>query len=269
MSTLKNSSDHPRPDPWTSAEGLPITRPNLEALLENRIPCIRIADFATRSECAALSNAAREARFAYDAEVDPPIGRIGVALFSYRDQPKKVYFQVASEQRRIQRQILSRSFDPLSRLIKMLGKVSGTRVSNASDSEYGSFFFGLIRLIQLKAGLHADFVQLDAPHSALADVEAQLAWNLYLTEPESGGNCIVYNQLWQPEHERHKEDDSRLYYRRDLVGHCSKFAINPRLGDLVIFNCRNLHEIEACSGERMTITSFIGRKPDGELVLWS
>jgi len=254
---------------WSASEAGSLTPGNLDDLFHNRIPAIRLPGFAAASECAALREAAFANGFDYDRSVDPPIGRIGVALYSYRDKPDRDYFQAAADARGKQRRIFANSFDPITRLMARLGAVRDCGAVIASDPEYGDFFAGLIRLIHLDAGLHADFVKIDAPNSAVGDVAYQLAWNLYLTDPEEGGECMVYDRLWEPVCESEKAGDSPLYYRQELVENCARVVIHPSKGDLVMFNCRNLHEIKPCIGERLTVTSFIGCRPNGALVLWS
>jgi len=47
----------------------------------------------------------------------------------------------------------------------------------------------------------------------------------------------------------------------------------PTAGDVVLFNTRNPHEIAsgvvASGGSRISIGSFVGRMPSGELALWA
>ena len=49
--------------------------------------------------------------------------------------------------------------------------------------------------------------------------------------------------------------------------YCHFFVVQPLI---LIFNSRNPHEVSpGTGGERLQIGSFIGRQPDGSLVLWS
>ena len=251
---------------WRTANNVPLTASNLSALFENTIPAVRIPRFASAEECRRLAEAAYASGFSYDTAVDPPIGRIGVTLFG---KSKETYFPAANRANRVLHEITSRSFDPLDRLIKMIEDQAQIQLRVAQDPERGSFFAGLIRLIHQEAGLHVDFALVDAPDSSVADVEAQLAWNLYVVAPESGGECIVHNLQWQPEDERRKPADSELYFDRSIVAGCETKEIRPIAGDAVFFNCRNFHEVKPSSEHRITFHSFIGRKPGGKLVLWS
>ncbi len=254
---------------WQQIQDAALTEENLAGLFDNKIPTIRIHNFATQAECQAFSMAAHTANFTYHKSVDPPIGRVGIAQFGYIDKTKKAYFAAVEREYQIQREIMDKSFDPLARLIRILRDTVSAQVNIAQDSNFGPFFAGLIRLIHKNASLHLDFTEIDAPEWGVADVNAQLAWNLFLSVPEMGGECIVYNRLWHPEDEAHKVTGSELYYTPKLVQKCRTKEIKPVVGDVILFNSRNFHEVKDSYGERMTFTSFIGRKPDGNIVIWS
>jgi hypothetical protein len=251
---------------WRTANDVSLTASSLSDLFENKIAAVRIPQFASAEECRKLTEAACSSGFAYDPAVDPPIGRIGVTLFG---KSKHTYFPAAHRANQVLHEITRRSFDPVDRLIRIIEDQAQIQLRIAEDPQYGSLFAGLIRLIHQDAGLHLDFALVDAPESSVADVEAQLAWNLYVVAPESGGECVVHNLQWQPEDERRKSANSDLYFDRSIVEGCETKEIPPIAGDAVLFNCRNFHEVKESSGDRITFHSFIGRKPDGKLVLWS
>lgn len=250
---------------WQRAEP-PLDRKSLSDLLANRIPAIRIRAFATPEECRALAEAA-EGHFEYDARVDPPIGRIGPTQYGYHDRPKEEYFAAAERARELQRRLFAASFDPLERLFERLRESHTGPVEIAREAGHGPYFAGLVRRIHLDASLHVDFAEVDAAGWSIADVTRQLAQNLFLAAPETGGECVVYNRPWSPQDEAAKT--SELYFDPGLVAGAESWRIEPALGDLVLINTRNLHEVAACSGTRITLSHFLGTKPDGRLVAWS
>lgn len=257
---------------WEQTQYASLTAQNLFNLFENKIPAIQIPNFATQAECRAFSTAAHNANFAYHERVPPPpIGRIGVPQFGYIKKTKDEYFVAVKQEYQTQREIINKSFHPLNRLLEMLRSTVSTEVNISQDGQFGNFFAGLVRLIHKSVPLHMDFIQTDAPEWGVANVDAQLAWNLFLSVPERGGECIVYNRLWQPEDEMHKVTggELELYYTPELVQKCQTKEIKPILGNVVLFNSRNFHEVKDSYGERMTFTSFIGRKPNGNIVIWS
>ena len=60
---------------------------------------------------------------------------------------------------------------------------------------------------------------------------------------------------------------------RDIVAGAPSLRYRPTAGDVVLFNTRNPHEVAGGTavgdGSRISIGSFVGRMPDGRLVMWS
>ena len=74
---------------WVTLEEAPLTREALAALLDNRIPAIRMRGFADSAECAAFARAGPIKYYS----VTPPVGYIGMAQYEYRwDRPKADYW---------------------------------------------------------------------------------------------------------------------------------------------------------------------------------
>lgn len=113
-----------------------------------------------------------------------------------------------------------------------------------------------------------DYAPQDAKDWSIEGVTEQISWNLYLQSPRWGGEALVYDRAWQAGDERFRSAES-YHYSHDVVGD-SIVKINPFIeGDLVFFNSRNYHSVTKSIGQRLTMSSFVGRKNDGRLVLWS
>lgn len=150
----------------------------------------------------------------------------------------------------------------------LLRQYTDKKVGIAKENNYlGKYFAGLIRHINV-ALLHLDFAQLDAPDWKIGCCMEQLSWNLYIRVPKSGGECIVHNRQWCTNDEKYKLPNS-YGYDPSLVENSQTKYIAPVLGDLVLFNSRNFHQVLPGQGERITMSSFIGRVPTGDLVFWS
>ena len=240
---------------------------NFQALLRNEIPSIRISKFASGEECNKLALAIEEVGFDLYKNVEPPIGRIGITQFEYGNRGKLGYFANVKKAKKNYAQVTSLSFDPLKRLATILRQHVSSKVEIAYEEAYGYYFAGLIRHINI-ALLHLDFAQLDAPNWGIGNITSQLAWNLYVKAPSQGGVCKVYNRQWQPEDEKYKTPGS-YGYDYSLVATSEVKHNIPLTGDLVIFNSRNFHEVVPAIGERITICSFIGKMPGGDLFFWS
>jgi hypothetical protein len=253
---------------WSTLEDLTLTSEALEALFRNEIPAIRIAQFATEQECQKLAEASEFVGFDFYENVEPPIGRIGITQFEFGNSRKLGYFDAVHQATSRRNRIVSLAFDPLERLATLLKKHTANEVKIAQENhQLGQYFAGLIRHINV-ALLHVDFAKLDAPDWEIGRCVAQLAWNLYLKVPENGGECVVHNRQWCANDEKFKVPDS-YSYEMSLVKESEAKYITPILGDLVLFNSRNFHQVLPGQGERVTMSSFIGKMPEGDLVFWS
>jgi hypothetical protein len=140
-------------------------------------------------------------------------------------------------------------------------------VEFAVEEDGRSYFAGLIRAMSEGTQLHVDFAQHDAPDWCIADVDAQIAWNLYLTTGGTAGKCEIFNQQWNACDEVYKKS-SEYGYSKDVLKTAESHIVAPVVGRAVLFNCRNYHEVEETTNARITVGSFVGRMPD-RLVLWS
>lgn len=257
---------------WTAEGEYELTAENLKLLLDNRIPVIRIRNFATPEECASFVAAARAGNIKYYS-VATKIGYIGMAQYEYRwGKPKEDFFAaVPAANRDLQELVSNCSFDPLQRLIDRLQAVWPKPVGVARE-ELGDYYAGIVRFASEGVDLHCDWAPVNSPHYAIGRIDGQLGWNFFAEELESGGHTTVHNAPWDPEI-TDGEIPKSYGLDRALVEGAPKAVYKPTAGDVVIFNTRNPHEISGgvarAGGSRTSIGSFVGRMPDGELVLWS
>lgn len=256
---------------WIQGQEQVLCAESLELLVHNQIPAIRIPAFASLEECQSLVEAIRKNGFQFYENTQPPIGRIGITQYEFRDQcseGKPLYFEAAKAAIEARKRICNLSFDPLERLIEQLSSVASLPVGIAQEDQGETYFAGLIRQINRSALIHADFACFDAPDWNIGRIASQLSWNLFIYTPESGGECIVHNRQWGLHHERQRLPNSYGYdplVVKDVESH----SITPKIGDLVIFNSRNFHEVKPAEGDRLTMSSFIGYLKDKKYVLWS
>lgn len=242
----------------------------LSALFENRIAGIRVPDFLDQQ---ALRNAVcgieREG-MDYYTDVKPPIGRIGITQFEHRQNERQMadYFAATPAASARRDQLFADGVDPLKLVIKSLRAVWPHQVDLAKEPDSRVYFAGLVRHISLGL-LHCDWAGLDAPSWAISKITAQITWNIYCQVPGEGGSTVIYNRPWDESAESHAIEDS-YGYSDDVVVGSRSVRSEPRAGDLVLFNPRNFHRIESNTGaRRLTVGSFVGRQPGGDLVLWS
>jgi hypothetical protein len=257
---------------WPRRAEAELSRESLAALLADEIPAIRIRSFATREECAVFADAVRRAGLAYYS-VARRIGYIGMAQYEYRwNRPKEDYFRDVGAANEKKAAVQSASFDAVQRLIDRLQEHYPSGRVGIAEEELGPYYAGIIRQASEGVDLHADFAPFNSPRYTIGTIDAQLGWNFYAEELVSGGDTTVHHAPWTPEI-RPGEIPKSYDLPRDIVAGAESYTFTPNLGDVVIFNTRNPHEIaggKAGPGrERISIGAFIGRLPNRDLVMWS
>lgn len=255
---------------WATVEEQALTAQSLRDLFDNKIPAIRIGDFATPEECSGFVGALDGANMKYYS-VEPPIGYIGQAQYEFRwNRDKSDYVRAAAVAYDDLNYVTSRSFDPVQRLIERLAPLADGPVGVAEEEGHGRYFAGIIRRANNGIAMHADFAPFNTPTYAISDIEAQLGWNLFVETPSAGGVTTVYNRPWTPVMEADVPPQS-YDLPREVVAGAKAFEYTGQAGSVVLFNSRNPHAISAGAGagDRISIGSFIGRMPGGALVLWA
>jgi len=256
---------------WQTIQDYELTRNTLDALFRNEISAIRIRNFASPSECLNLSSQLRRhAKFkGYTfKKTANSILKVGPVQCEFKADQMSQYFQDARACEKIRHQVTQASFDPLKRLMSLIGNVWEEEVGLATEPGYGDYYAGVFRDIRAGALPHLDWAQRDAPGWSIQNVTAQLAWNLYIAGPPQEASCLVYNKPWHPEDEICKVPQS-YHYRREVINGAQVKVNSFKPGDVVLFNSKNFHEVEVCHSSRLTMSSFMGKKPNRSVVFWS
>jgi hypothetical protein len=265
--------------PWRHHDEPELTRETLDALFDNHIPCIRIKGFATADECRAFVDAMDAVGLNKEYQVASPSVRalpkyIGVPQFEYRKKTKAAYFAEVEASFADQAKVFAHcGFDPIQRLIERVRTVVPERpIGLAREPDRGRYYAGIIRETTGGTNLHMDFARFSAPDYAIGANSAQIATNFYASGTATGGETTVYNHHFEP------TVPAGTYYEISpldpaRVTASESYTFTPLAGDLVMFNSRNPHRVHFNPNDdgtrRMGIGSFIGRRPGGELVLWS
>jgi hypothetical protein len=206
----------------------------------------------------------------YYEDVEPPIGRLGITQYEHRhDGDRDTYFTKAITANERRRAVLRDSGDILELVLDRVAQCWERPVATATEADGRQYFAGLVRIIG-QALLHCDWAQHDAPGWAIGAVDSQITWNVFCSMPAAGGATVVYDRPWDEGAERYILGGS-YGYDPAVVADARSVRIEPAEADLVFFNSRNFHQVEAGSGAgpRISVSSFIGRMPSGELVAWS
>lgn len=259
---------------WSRPPASTLTREAILGLFENKIPYLRLPKAVSLEHCERLAKECESAGFEYYDDIIPPVGRIGVTQYEYRHRMKREYFEAARQAERKHRHISDAAgYDPLGDFVRDVRRV-GLSVHLAKENdlglEYGS---RLVRQIPM-AKLHMDFAALCAQGWDIGNVQQQLTFNLYLREPQIGGECLIYDRIWELEDDALLDEVQPLSsygYPAKVVEGVRSECVRPERGDIVLFNTRNFHQVAPSSGSvaRLSLTTFFGRLKSDEIVFWS
>ncbi len=253
---------------WSSCKAELLSENNLVSLFDGVIPAIILPGFISPKDCTVIIENLRQTEMGTYSHVSHAVGRLGLAQMEYHLKgDMKGYFDRVAETKNIYLKVVGGAEDPVQKLMSYLAHATSKQVSIASEQSFGSYFAGTFRNVMTVGHLHYDFAPFEAKGWDISKIEKQLSWNLYLNQP-SGGDLNVYNRFYQPADEKLRVPD-QYYYDSKIVSGAQKFTYTPSVGDVVIFNSRNIHEVKPVDGERYSLSSFVGKKPSGDLILWS
>src|ERR671933_664830 len=102
------------------------------------------------------------------------------------------------------------------------------------------------------------------------EIRIQLAANVYLNMPESGGSLSLWDASMLPENLSDCRRQGGYGFDPEKIGP-PKLEIQPEIGDLILFNSRYLHSVSRVGvGGRLSSSCFIGfRSFNRPLSYWS
>jgi len=238
------------------------------ALFTGEIPAIILPKFIETRDCNEIVSNLRNMGMSTYTHVSHAVGRLGLAQMEYHLKgTKKDYFDRVDSAKSSYQRAIARTIDPIEKLLGYLRHCGSTHVDIAMERALGSYFAGTFRNVTTLGHLHFDFAPFEAKGWDISIIEQQLSWNLYLNQP-SGGNLRVFRRFYNTEDEVLRVA-GEYYYNKSIVEDSVQFVYSPRIGDIVIFNSRYFHEVEPVTGDRYSLSSFIGKEKDGKLILWS
>lgn len=274
--TLTQTKD----EPWVGHEEPGLSATNLEALFDNRIPALRVRGFATADECQSFAAAIGEVGMQHvynfanaknETLSDYQTGYIGLTHYNFRHQPRQAYFDEVALAYEFRNKVIEKSFDPVQRVIDSLNQLTDNDVSVAQEADGQHLYAGIIRNAGGGGALHADFAPFTAPDLVIGQINAQISWNLWVEHPRRGGETTVHHRPWTPAAQQSGIPE-QYPLNASLVEGAETHVYRPEVGDVIFFNTRNPHEIApGARGDklRLQIGSFVGRLPQGDLILWS
>ena len=246
---------------------------SLADLLGNRIGSVQVDDFLSSDQCHALLKSLDGMKFkhydySFDEKDAPPALHIFDTHYLYEDKSSDEYKKSTLESRELYSRLSEESgFSVVEQLFLKLSQNWKTVVTEAKENSY-SYFPCIARELNDSVLLHADYAPFAQGEWQIKHIVAELAWNIFLTTPDDGGECLVYNRPWIP------RDDDKIVkdtygYEKSIIEGSDFLRANPVKGKLVLFNSRNFHEVKQASGRRVAIGGHIGLTPEGALIAWS
>lgn len=258
---------------WQATDALSET--SLRDLFAGDIPAIRLSGFASDQECARFCNAIREhsgaAKQAYTAKMT----LLGANFSNFTGKSKGEYFETVDPSYALTDQLAQTAgFSPLQRFLETLRATWPDSVDVAHEPGHGRYFAGGVKTRATSGHLHYDFTPHSSTGYAIADITDQAGMNLYLEMPDNTGHTITYRRMIPREGRAAGDGPARvLNLDASYIEGADSFTFMPTIGDLIIINTRNPHDIIVENIQnnqwRAQTSCFIGRKPDNSLILWS
>ncbi|MFK0117755.1 proline hydroxylase [Streptomyces sp. NPDC090994] len=247
------------------------SRGHIADLASGRCAAVRVPGLFPPSVCDRIARSLLAAEFDnYGAErVQPMVMRFGVGVSDYRaDGGVADSYWPDLEASRAAWRRLSLPFDPWERARQALGADWPGRVGvgRRGGREMGA---GVAREAPQGFLVHYDDAGREFSAPLLdAPLVAQLAFNVYVTVPETGGETVIWRHRWQPADERHRAPGS-YGFTEECVRDDESLVIKPAVGDGLLFDSRNYHAVKPSHGGRRIALGFsLGLADTGDLLAW-
>ena len=248
----------------------------LLALIKGQLLAIRVRHYYPENFCQRVQErlSSEERMGVYSTFGAEEIGRDRLSYYETHNNPvhwQQYYAQAGYNIREI-REIFDPYYSPIDRLRLNLDEVwpAGAHLENIDGLP---MFVGLTRLLKEGSYIfpHNDNIQEDSNFNPRArEIRIQLAANVYLNMPESGGSLLLWDASMLPENLSHCLRQDGYGFDPEKIG-LPKLEIQPEIGDLILFNSRYLHSVSRVGvGGRLSSSCFIGfRSFNRPLSYWS
>ncbi|PQE07080.1 l-allo-threonine aldolase protein [Rutstroemia sp. NJR-2017a BVV2] len=287
---------------WKSNDAAPFTRSALLGVLEGKVPVIKVPSYVSADLSNRIVQHLLPHFTSYLHATGPAVEKVGVAQFEFQAQSAEdfknrtgdgKYFpclMTRGESRMLIPKLeKERYFDMAEKMSTLHGNIADVvgqniwakvveeiaalvpewDVSVASEvNDHGEerrYFSGIFRSINGGTPPHCDWCPYDTLTEdwILSRITNQAVFNLYLS-PVEGGGTTIYDVQWTPDALQYRDPNS-YGYARELVEGRQKQEWKPEVGQLCIFNSRNMHEVAPVAagskGPRIALASFMGLLP--------
>lgn len=252
-----------------------LSQSDLRQLIQNQAVAVRVKKFFHPDSCKTIASTLLDSPLYGKYTNAPQIGRVGQAFFETIESKSALldYFSQSTDWLRMLRTACEPFQTPIDKLRLQLDECwnGGANLARLSGHP---MYAGLVRVFETNAFAepHQDHLDWDASHHEIygdAMYKSQIAANVYLHMPAVGGELVIWpHSLSRIEYEARRIPGS---YGVDISGFNAPLVISPEVGELILFNARHTHCVNApISGNRVTASCFVGYRSEQQpLSLWS
>ncbi|KAG9230478.1 hypothetical protein BJ875DRAFT_408816 [Amylocarpus encephaloides] len=286
---------------WKDIMETSLTRQSFLEILDGKIPYILESQFLHRDVAKKLEDVLAPQLIPYLHATGPTLLKVGVAQFEFQalseadvqnrpDNAKERYFIEVQKNKHLHDHITTISGQNVWQTVvdKLRSLFPEWDVVVADEGPGKEYFSGIFRSINDSTPIHCDWSPYDSRTEdwVINQVTKQAVFNLYLA-PFAGGRTEIHDVQWTPDALKFRDTESYGYSSAIVEGR-ETATIEPKVGDLCLFNTRNMHQVFPVEKEedpnmeglingkraRLTLSSFIGLLPQREgekprLILWS
>ncbi|WP_344041976.1 hypothetical protein [Saccharothrix xinjiangensis] len=250
-------------------------RDHLAQVASGALAAIRVPELFTHEECERIMTTLATCPMgSYDEQrVQPRVPKLGPAIYDYYGESASgelpvSYWEHATQSEETRSGLLGGE-DPLPIALSRIERIWGNPVRRAAVAGR-TLFAGMIREINLGMKLHFDDVIREVPGLLDEMPMCQLAFNVHLAAPRSGGEANVYQRRWRVTDELPENRDTYGYDEKIVLGD-ARAVVRAEVGDATFFDSRNYHIVRPNTSDdrRVTMSFFMGLTASGEITVWS
>lgn len=258
---------------WITNELKPLTEENLDLLIAHKIPAIIEENFVPQDVCETVAARLCAEKFGnYDHLEGIPVHHLGLCHNQFAHEDKLVYFDQRDQAKDVVADIYSGlEIDPVQSVLNAIESKAKRQANIFHEKGFGSYFAGAFRSFKGHGRLHADHAPSHIHKEwAVTSIVNQMTWNIYYSVQDNAGELVIYDTIHTSENDKMKVKGEYYFPYEVLDSKENHVRIIPKVGDLIIFNTQNFHEILGSEyGNRISQTSFMGLRTDGSIGFWS
>ena len=208
-------------------------------LFFDKCAAISVKDFLNSGELEMVANAVKKFGLDYydyrfDDDDVPKAKHIFDTHYLYEEKKPEEYFPKAKKNNEEYRRFAQAvGFDPALRVAEYMSELIHNPVTIAKQ-DGNEYTYAMVRELSSSALLHADYAKFIPDYWHIHNIQAEYAWNIYITDPGEGGETKIYNKLWEKEDDKHVLGETYGYHD-DVVKGTKKVSIKPKAGAVDFF----------------------------------